>query len=48
MTNTILNKYPTEKRKSFRCNLNVSSKTFALQQKKNLMTNKICPPNNIA
>lgn len=25
MTNTILNKYPTEKRKSFRCNLNVCS-----------------------
>lgn len=33
MTNTILNKYPTGKRKSFRCNLNVSNKTFALQQK---------------
>lgn len=33
MTNTILNKYPTEKRKSFRCKLNVSSKSFALQQK---------------
>lgn len=36
MTNTILNKYPTEKRKSFRCNLNVSSKTFALQQNKKI------------